>query len=157
MLISAVEMWTYIRDSIYNTAVHMSTFGKREKQNADWFEANFKRKTKRVIQTKRTALINYEKYPTANNLSALKSARSMARQTARHCAKKTTPLQSLIGEILTDCDKEMERWAEHYVDLYSRETVVTATALDGVGGLPVMEEFDGQPTVEELRGGALTL
>lgn len=31
------ERWSNIRDIIYNTA--MDTFGKREKQNPDWFEA----------------------------------------------------------------------------------------------------------------------
>ena len=64
--------------------------------------------------------------------------------------KKPAPLKSLTGDILTNRNNEMERWAEHCVRLYSRETVVTDTALDGVGRLPVTGELDGRPTVEEL-------
>ena len=47
----------------------MSTFDKREKQNADWIEANLE-KMEPLIQAKRTALINYNKHPTENTLSA---------------------------------------------------------------------------------------
>lgn len=35
-------------------------------------------------------------------------------------------------------------------DLYSRENVVTDTALRGTERLPDMEEFEYQPTLEEL-------
>ena len=56
--------------------------------------------------------------------------------------KKTAHLKSLTCEILTDRNKQTESWAQHYVELYSRETVATDTALDGVGGLPVMGEID---------------
>ena len=66
--------------------------------------------------------------------------------------KKTAFLKSLTGNILTDRNKQMEKWAEHYVELYSRETVVTDKTLDGVRGLPLMGELDGQPIVEELSG-----
>ena len=68
---SAVEIWKYIRDSIYNTA--MSTFGKRKKQNVDWFEANLE-KMEPAIQAKHTSLINYKKHPTENTLYSLRSA-----------------------------------------------------------------------------------
>ena len=36
----------------------------------------------------------------------------------------------------------MERWVEHYSDLYSRETVVTNAALNAIRDLPMMEELD---------------
>ena len=44
----------------------------------------------------------------------------------------------------------MERWAEHYQELYSRENVVTDTAVDSATPLPVMEELNVPPSVDEL-------
>ena len=63
---------------------------------------------------------------------------------------KTAPLKSTSGEIITDRSKQMERWAEHYQELYSRETTVTDRAIENTPSLPVMEELDRPPTVEEL-------
>ena len=56
--------------------------------------------------------------------------------------KKTT------GEIITDYSKQMERWAEHYQELYSRETVMTDTAVENSSPLPVIEELDDPPTID---------
>ena len=64
-------------------------------------------------------------------------------------AIKIAPLKSTTGEIITDCSKQMERWAEHYQELYSRETTVTNTAIESTT-LPTMEELDTPPTVDEL-------
>ncbi len=44
----------------------------------------------------------------------------------------------------------MERWAEHYHQLYSRENVVTDTVLESTTPLPEMKELDALPTVDEL-------
>ena len=44
----------------------------------------------------------------------------------------------------------MARWVEHYLDLYSKETSVSQEALDSFVDLPVLEELDLAPTVEEL-------
>ena len=63
---------------------------------------------------------------------------------------KTAPLKSTSGEIITDRAKQMERWAEHYQELYSRETTVTDMAIENTPSLPVMEELDTPPTIEEL-------
>ena len=40
---------------------------------------------------------------------------------------------------------------EHYSDLYSRENIVSPIALTAIECLPVMEELDSKPTVEDLR------
>jgi len=40
----------------------------------------------------------------------------------------------------------MEKYVEHYFDLYSRQNVVTTVALDVIECLPVMEEVDTEPT-----------
>ena len=44
----------------------------------------------------------------------------------------------------------MERWVEHYSDLYSRENTVTPSALGAIKCMPIMEELDAKPTMDEL-------
>ena len=57
---------------------------------------------------------------------------------------KTAPLRSSTGEFITDKGQQLERWVEHYSDLYSTEHVVPA--LVAVECLPTMEELDTEPT-----------
>ncbi|XP_038062349.1 uncharacterized protein LOC119732818 [Patiria miniata] len=64
--------------------------------------------------------------------------------------KKTAPLKSKSGEVITDSSKQMERWAEHYMELYATENTVSEEALNGIANMPVMEELDTDPTQEEL-------
>ena len=64
---------------------------------------------------------------------------------------KTAPLKFTSGEIITDRAKQMERCAEHYQEVYPRETTVTDRAIENTPSLPAMEELDTPPTVEELR------
>ena len=45
----------------------------------------------------------------------------------------------------------MERWAEHYSELYSRQNVVTSSALDATVSLPRLDDLDAEPTMDELR------
>ena len=63
---------------------------------------------------------------------------------------KTAPLKSRNGEVITDKGKQMERWVEHYSELYSRENRVATLALHAIEPLPIMEELDAEPTLEEL-------
>ena len=44
----------------------------------------------------------------------------------------------------------MARWVEHYSELYYRGNVVVTSALNAIEPLPVMEELDAEPTLEEL-------
>ena len=60
---------------------------------------------------------------------------------------KTAPLRSSIGEVITDKGHELERWVEHFSDIYSRENIVSPSALDAVECLPTMEELDTEPTL----------
>ena len=129
-----------------------------------------------VIGAKRAAFVEYKRLPSEQNLQILRAVRNKAQQTARHCANeywtelseviqtaaitgnirgmydgiKTAPLKSSTGEVITDKGQQMEKWVEHYSDLYSRQNVVTSAALDAIGCLPTMEELDTEPTVEEL-------
>ena len=51
----AVGRWTFIIDIIYNAAI--TTFGKREGQNPDWFNANLQ-ELEPVLKTTRPALLD---------------------------------------------------------------------------------------------------
>ena len=62
----------------------------------------------------------------------------------------TAPLRSSTAEVITDRGHQLERWVEHYSDIYSRENIVSPSALDAVECLPTMEEPGTEPTLEEL-------
>ena len=63
---------------------------------------------------------------------------------------KTATLRSSAGKVITDRGHQLERCVEHYSDIYSRESIVSPSALDAVECLPTMEELDTEPTLEEL-------
>ena len=64
--------------------------------------------------------------------------------------KLTSPLQSATGEILHSRDEQLGRWVQHFSLLYSRQNVVTDVALQHMESLPMMDDLDNEPTVEEL-------
>ncbi|XP_068707859.1 uncharacterized protein [Montipora foliosa] len=64
--------------------------------------------------------------------------------------KKTAPLKSKTEEVITAQDQQLERWVEHYLDLYSRINTVSQEALDAIEDLPVLQELDAEPTTEEI-------
>ena len=66
-------------------------------------------------------------------------------------AIKIVPLKSPSGNAITDRSEQMVRWAEHFRELYSEERVVTHTAIECIPSLPIMNELDAPPTIEELR------
>lgn len=65
-------------------------------------------------------------------------------------ASKTAPLKTKAGEVITDQCKQLKRWVERYLELYTTENVVTDAALDALPSLPAMEELDALPTMVEL-------
>ncbi|XP_072050351.1 uncharacterized protein [Amphiura filiformis] len=177
-----VERWNFLRDTIYNTA--METFGKRSKQNPNWFEAKIL-EMEPVVEAKRSALINYKSVPSKKTLATLQKAKRNAQRTARRCANdywltlcqniqlhvnsgnvrgmyegirkafgptttKTAPIKSSDGAVIKDRSKQMERWVEHYQELYSQENVVTEAALNSIKKQPEIEELDNPPSLEEL-------
>jgi hypothetical protein len=70
---------------------------------------------------------------------------------------KTIPIWSCTGDPITDPVKQMERWAEFFGELYSDVSIVTEPALDGVQQLPLMQELDALPTVDDLKRAIDTL
>ena len=65
-------------------------------------------------------------------------------------ATKITPLKSTTSDIITDWGKQMERWAEHYQELYSKESAATDSTVKSTCTLPILEEVDVPPSVDEL-------
>lgn len=63
---------------------------------------------------------------------------------------KTASLKSKSGEPILDKVKQLDRWVEHYSELYSRENMVHQSALDVIDRLPLMHELDEEPSIEEL-------
>ena len=63
---------------------------------------------------------------------------------------KTAPIKSKAGTIITDKTKQLERWVEHYSELYSRENIVHQSVLDAIDRLPQMPVLDEPPLLEEL-------
>ena len=65
--------------------------------------------------------------------------------------KKSAPLKSKEGVTITDRKAQMERWVEHYLELYSTKNTVSDAALDSIKTLPVLEELDTEPSLSELE------
>ena len=65
-------------------------------------------------------------------------------------SEKTAPLKSKSGEVITDKAKQLDRWVEHYSELYSKENIVHQSALDAIDHLPLMPELDEAPSIDEV-------
>ena len=46
----------------------------------------------------------------------------------------------------------MERWLQHFSELYSRENAVIKEALSNIECLPALEELDSEPTLGKGKG-----
>ena len=79
------------------------------------------------------------------------------KQATRVLVKKTEPLKTKTGVVISDCKKQMEWWVEHYLDLYSSENSVFHEALDTIQNLPILHELDAEPTLDELSKAIDTL
>ena len=64
--------------------------------------------------------------------------------------RRTAPLKSATGELINDRQQQMKHWAEHYSELYSKETVVTEAALNTIDDMPIIKELDQVPKLQEL-------
>lgn len=64
---------------------------------------------------------------------------------------KTAPLKSSSGEVIVDKGKQMDRWKEHYSELYSKPSVVSEPAFSAIEQLSVLHELDELPTISELE------
>ena len=65
--------------------------------------------------------------------------------------KKSAPLKSTSGQPILDKGKQVDRWVEHYLELYSRETLLTDEALNSMEPLPTLDHLDEIPTIAEVK------
>ena len=70
---SVEERWNHICEATYDSA--MGSFGKKERQSHDWFEAGIA-ELQPAIETKRTALLNYKRGSSEKMLAAHAKARN---------------------------------------------------------------------------------
>ena len=115
----------------------------------------FRAARSKVQQTARRCANEYwtilsEKIQTAATTGNIREMYDGIKKALGPTQSKTSPLKSATGEIITNQGQQMGRWVEHYSDLYSRENTVAPSALDAIECMPVMEELDAEPTVDEL-------
>ena len=61
------------------------------------------------------------------------------------------------GDSATEKWESLQKWEKHYSHLYSREDIVSPTALYANECLPFMKELDAELTVEELSKAIYSL
>ena len=84
-LSDATVTWSYIKDATYKAA--LDTFGKKNRDREDWFEANLAT-LEPAYAKKREALLEHKARPSPTSQAALKEARSEAQRLARQCANQ---------------------------------------------------------------------
>lgn len=63
---------------------------------------------------------------------------------------KEAPLKSATGETTKDIGKQLERWVEHYFDLYSWENTISDITLNLIKWFPIMAKLDKMSTIQKL-------
>ena len=145
---------------------HQPSLPRATKQNVDWYEAHWKQMelVKRVRQVPACSLPFTQPgrslstpaatvpMPTGLQRAAdLRDARGMymgIKKATGPTPIKSAPLKSKSGATTTDQGKPLERWVEHYLELYATQNVITITALYAIPVLPIMDELDWSPTIE---------
>ena len=64
---------------------------------------------------------------------------------------RTAHLKSATGDIIKNKSKQMERWMDHYSELYSRMNVVSEETVIDMESWSTMDELDSEPTLEEVN------
>ncbi|KAK3735742.1 hypothetical protein RRG08_024537 [Elysia crispata] len=70
------------------------------------------------------------------------------KQATGKSTKIVASLKSKTWDVITDRDKQMGRWVEHYLKLYTRGNSVTQAALDAIKELPVLGEYSELSVVD---------
>lgn len=63
---------------------------------------------------------------------------------------KVAPIKSKSGELIHDKNQQLNRWVEHYSDLYSAEHHLDETLQ--LPSLPELTDLDAEPSIAELSG-----
>ncbi|CAG4979837.1 unnamed protein product [Colias eurytheme] len=64
--------------------------------------------------------------------------------------KKTGTLKELDGSLITNSDRQLSRWVEHYTALYSQPAVIDQDVLNHLPKLEVFSALDDPPSSKEL-------
>ena len=67
-----------------------------------------------------------------------------------HTQSKTAPLRGSCGEMITDRNKQIERWVENFSQLYCSKNNVISSAVSAIASLLSMDELDAQPKLDEF-------
>ena len=115
----------------------MSAFGKKERRNADWFEAHWV-EMEPVTEAKRKALLDHKQKPCPSTRDALKAARSKAQQTARCCANEYW--QSLCARIEAGADCSYTRGMYEGIKTATGPTRVKTAPLKSKSGETITDQ-----------------
>ena len=55
-----------------------------------------------------------------------------------------------MGEVITVKVKQLDRWVEHYSELYCKQNIVYQSVLDAIDYLPLIPKLDKVPSIKEL-------
>ena len=116
----------------------MLTYGKKEHRNEDWYKAS-----KFCVYLSN----NIQQAHETGNIRAMCAGIKIA---TGKLLKKTVSLLSKFGEMIMNCDKQMERWVEHHLELYLNKTCVSAEVIASIKTLPQMDKLGAQPILVEL-------
>lgn len=65
--------------------------------------------------------------------------------------KKSAPLKELDGSVITDGNRQLNRWVEHYTELYAHPVNIDPEAVVAIHELETWHELDQLPTASELH------
>ena len=68
-----------------------------------------------------------------------------------HTKKQRLDIRSNDGVTLTKRTNQMNRWIEHFSDCYDTERPYTASEIDKVPSMEIMEELDDEPQFTEMK------
>ncbi|XP_076036403.1 uncharacterized protein LOC143022188 [Oratosquilla oratoria] len=124
---SAEERWNHIHGAIYNSA--MDTLGRRERQNPDWKARNDAQRLAR--RSANDYWLNLcQSIQLAADCGNIRAMYDSLKKAFGPSITKIATLKTASVDTITDRGKQMERWAEHYQELYSRENVVTTASVE---------------------------
>ena len=66
-------------------------------------------------------------------------------------SEQNSRLKTATGGIIQERVQQMERWVEHYPELYTREKMMSEEAKNAIECKPVVEDLDSEPTGEDLE------
>ncbi|XP_046978621.1 uncharacterized protein LOC124544203 [Vanessa cardui] len=155
------EEWDRVKEILTESAG--KAFGYRRTNTEDWFSQNIEH-LEPMLESKRLAALNHRLDPSSSTLKVLTEAKSRCadsgdfsgvcggiKKTLGPVPKKIAPLKELDGTVISDSNRQMQRWVEHYTGLYSQPTSIEPQIKILIPKLPTWYELDDDPTVEQFQ------